>query len=217
MGKQTEALQEQWKTTRREQILDAAAALFAQDGYAQAKMKDVAKAAGVSNGTVYNYFKSKEEVLQALLHRLNETEKREADFAEGKALGSFRGFFGAYIAHRMQLMAENESLFQAVLPELMRQPALKESYRQEVLTPSFAMAEAFLEGMIEAGQLRDVDSALAARVMASQLLGLLMLRMLGDQILEEADDTLPALVTQVLCDGLLAHPTRAQPQGEDDE
>src|SRR5437870_202941 len=51
---------------KREQILDAAAAVFAGKGFFGARVSDIAARAGVADGTIYLYFKSKEEVLAAL-------------------------------------------------------------------------------------------------------------------------------------------------------
>jgi TetR/AcrR family transcriptional regulator, fatty acid metabolism regulator protein len=48
---------------KRERILRAAIDVFAQSGYFNAKVSDVARAAGVADGTIYLYFKSKEELL----------------------------------------------------------------------------------------------------------------------------------------------------------
>lgn len=197
------SLQEQWKEARREQILDAAGRVFAEQGYHSAKMKDVATEAGVSNGTVYNYFKSKEEVLQALLHRLNQTEQRADAFEEGLELNGFRDFYQAYSQHRLDFLEEHQDLFRALLPELLRQTSLQEVYQEEVLAPSFTMAEQFLSSMMEMGQMRKFDPVLGARLMASQVLGLLVLRLLGDPVLTQKHDNLGELLALFLCDGIL--------------
>mgnify|MGYP002632209629 CR=1 FL=1 len=52
---------------RKHQILDAALHVFAQDSYHGASMSAVAKRAKVSKGLIYNYFKSKEEILVSLV------------------------------------------------------------------------------------------------------------------------------------------------------
>jgi AcrR family transcriptional regulator len=54
---------------RREQLLDAATAVFLDRGLAEATMADVAEAAGVAKGTVYLYFDSKSALLTALRAR----------------------------------------------------------------------------------------------------------------------------------------------------
>jgi len=64
-----QALQEQTRAAYREAILDAAEQVFLKDGFQSAKMVDVAEATGVSVGTLYNYFDSKDAVFLALAER----------------------------------------------------------------------------------------------------------------------------------------------------
>jgi len=54
------------KTQNRETILDAARLVFAQLGFASATVRDIIRATPLASGTFYNYFKSKEQVYQAL-------------------------------------------------------------------------------------------------------------------------------------------------------
>ena len=56
--------------TRRDQILDAASALFAERGYDEVTIEDIAKSAGVARGLVHHYFGGRKEVYLALLERL---------------------------------------------------------------------------------------------------------------------------------------------------
>jgi TetR/AcrR family fatty acid metabolism transcriptional regulator len=65
---------------KREVILRAATEVFAQHGYFQAQVADVARAAGVAAGTVYLYFRSKDDLLVSIFERT----MREA-IAEGRA------------------------------------------------------------------------------------------------------------------------------------
>jgi AcrR family transcriptional regulator len=63
--------------TRAQRILDAAAQLFGQRHYHEVRVEDVATKAGVSKGTVYQYFKDKEDLYVALiLHGLNRLYQR---------------------------------------------------------------------------------------------------------------------------------------------
>lgn len=56
-------------TDKREAILRAATRVFARNGYFNSKVADIASAAGVADGTVYLYFKSKEEILHSIFDR----------------------------------------------------------------------------------------------------------------------------------------------------
>jgi len=54
---------------KREAILRAATRVFARSGYFNSKVADIAREAGVADGTVYLYFKSKEEILRSVFER----------------------------------------------------------------------------------------------------------------------------------------------------
>lgn len=54
---------------KREAILRAAIAVFAHNGYFNSKVADIAREAGVADGTVYLYFKSKEDILHSIFDR----------------------------------------------------------------------------------------------------------------------------------------------------
>jgi TetR/AcrR family transcriptional regulator, fatty acid metabolism regulator protein len=54
---------------KHEAILRAAITVFARNGYFNSKVADIARAAGVADGTVYLYFKSKEEILHCIFDR----------------------------------------------------------------------------------------------------------------------------------------------------
>jgi AcrR family transcriptional regulator len=57
-------------TARRQQILDGAAGVFAEKGFARATTKEIAQSADVSEGTIYNYFDSKADLLIGLMGRV---------------------------------------------------------------------------------------------------------------------------------------------------
>ncbi len=68
---------------KRERILRAAIDVFAESGYFNAKVSDIAKAAGVADGTIYLYFDGKEELLTTIFreHTRNYLQSLERDLA----------------------------------------------------------------------------------------------------------------------------------------
>ncbi len=68
-------------TDKRQAILRAAIQVFAHNGYFSSKVADIAREAGVADGTVYLYFKSKEEILHSIFDR-----SMEEGIAEGRKL-----------------------------------------------------------------------------------------------------------------------------------
>jgi len=71
---------------KRESILRAATRVFARNGYFNSKVADIARAAGVADGTVYLYFKSKEEIL----HSIFDQNMAEALAADRKLIDKLR-------------------------------------------------------------------------------------------------------------------------------
>ena len=92
MPQLNQSFQEQVAALRKAQILDAATRVFAQRGFHRTTIRDVAKAAGVADGTIYNYFENKTGLLLGILNRLNETERRPQDLAQA-ADTDIRQFF----------------------------------------------------------------------------------------------------------------------------
>jgi TetR/AcrR family fatty acid metabolism transcriptional regulator len=73
---------------RKSQILEAAAAVFSQTGFSAARMEDIAQEAGLSKGTLYLYFKSKDELKTELMRRyfsVDAKELRALETAQGTA------------------------------------------------------------------------------------------------------------------------------------
>lgn len=104
---------EQTKAQNRQIILEAARKVFAELGYGAATVRDIIRATPLASGTFYNYFKSKEEVFQAIQDesalrirpRLHE-ERAKAKTIEEFISGSFRTFF--------EYVATDEDEFEAI-------------------------------------------------------------------------------------------------------
>jgi AcrR family transcriptional regulator len=194
-------IQELLITARRNQILDAATTVFAEKGFHRATIKDIARAAGIADGTIYTYFSSKTEVLLGILNRLNESTEREMQFALGSEQ-DVRAFFKAYVRQRISLIWPNAEVFRAVLPEMLVNAELRDLYYQQVLVPTFRVAEHYFLAQMEEGQLRNVDVPLAVRAIAGTVFGLLMTQLLGDELIAARWEELPEVLTTLMFDGL---------------
>jgi AcrR family transcriptional regulator len=194
------SIQEQLNLMRRSQILDAATKVFAEKGFHRATIKDIAAAAGIADGTIYNYFANKNALLIGILNRLNQTEQREAHFAQAE---DFRTFFAAYVGQRLEILFPGADVFKALLPELLTNTELRELYNSQIIGPSIAIAEQFFQSRIDRGEMRPVDVALAVRTLVSVFLGLLLLDLLNDEVTVARWRELPDTIAQIILDGLL--------------
>lgn len=143
------------------EILDQAAALFAQRGFRGTSLQDIADTLDVSRAALYHYFSSKEDLLAQLVHgitrsiadRLFEIRRSDLD-PPAKVAAGFRE-----IAHRAAVSPARFVLLDRVDGEL-PEALVKEhvAARREVVEHFTAMVR---EG-VEAGRFRSLDPALAA-------------------------------------------------------
>lgn len=186
---------------RREQILEAATRIFAEKGFRRATTREVAREAGVSEGTIYNYFEGKDALLMAILERLNETERRAEDFEEGMAT-DFRGFLEEYLRRRVSLIWENREVFRVVLSEILVNTELRELYLRRVVEPTMRIAEENFRSRMEQGEVRRTDVPLATRSVAGAVLGVLVLGLLGDEEIGSRPEEVPDVLAGLLIHGL---------------
>jgi AcrR family transcriptional regulator len=186
---------------RREQIVEAATRVFAEKGFRRATTREVAREAGISEGTIYNYFEDKDALLMAILDKLNETERRAEDFEEGMAT-DFRGFLRGYLRRRMSLIWENRDVFRVVLSEMLVNAELRNLYLRRVVEPAMRIAEENFRSRMEQGEVRETDAPLAMRSVAGAVLGVLVLGLLGDEEVGSRPDEIPDVLAGLLVHGL---------------
>jgi AcrR family transcriptional regulator len=106
----------------RQQILAAARELFVQTGYAGTSIKDITERVGVTKGSVYYHFSSKEEILHALVSPL--IEALEAFTADVTAAG---GLDGDLVGRLVDLVHEHAGVLSSVFgdPSTVRSLAVR--------------------------------------------------------------------------------------------
>jgi AcrR family transcriptional regulator len=193
---------------RKEQILDGAARVFAEKGFARATTREIAEAADVSEGTIYNYFDSKEELLIGIMGRVGEKQLRvmqiTPDLLEQGLQKDLRSFYKEALRARQDFVARNRAMLQAVVSEMLINRDFAERYRRQLLTPGMDVFDRHIQARVERGQIRAVDVPLVSRFFSAMNFGLLGLLLIGDPVIEskwESDDLVEELVAFVF-DGL---------------
>jgi len=193
----------QLTAARRAQILDAATRVFAEKGFHGATVRDVAKAAGIADGTIYIYFKSKTDLMLGILDRMNQTEVRDLDLGQAMAGGDFEGFMRAYIHQRFEVFnAMGFDVFRVILSEVLVNAELRAQYHAQVIGPTYDIAEAHFARWREQGGVKGDEVQLLLRCLSGLVMGVLMLRMMGDPTLEQGWAKMPDVVTDFMLYGL---------------
>jgi AcrR family transcriptional regulator len=186
---------------RRSAILEAAARLFAERGFHRTTTRDIAEAADVSEGTLYNYFENKDELLMGIMAQLEETQQVATRMA-GSFPSDAREFLEFLLHYRKEIMDKNGSMLQSVLSEILVNPELRQRYYQELLVPSISIMQSDLCARIERGQIRKVDASMVARFLIGLTTGLFVLQVLGDPQISFYWDDLSETITSIIFDGL---------------
>lgn len=162
------------KDARPQELLDAALELFVEKGFAATRSEEVAARAGVSKGTLYLYYESKEELLKAVIRdRLSEEIRAGADEAarhDGPCGPLLRNLLARWWLHVLDSPASG--VFKLVITEARTFPDIAEFYRVEVIERGHAAVGAIVQRGIDRGEFHPVD---VIGVVQSLLLPMVML------------------------------------------
>jgi len=147
------------KEARPQELLDAALALFVEKGFAHARAEEVAARAGVSKGTLYLYYPSKDELFKAVIsHYLS------ARIAEGAALiatydGDATGLLRDLLTTWWTQLYDSPAagVFKLVITEVRHFPEIADHYLREVVEPAHALLGDIVRRGIARGEFRPVD------------------------------------------------------------
>lgn len=196
-----DSLQDQLIATKKTYILSAAAHLFAEKGFHATTVKDIARTAGVADGTIYNYFENKPALLLSLFDQMTDTLSHVYP-VELSAL-DLRSFLKMYVQRPLQAFEANDfELFKVLMSEIMTNRELGERFSTQLLSPMILGAEQFTEMWATRNGVTFERSDLTMRVISSLIIGLLVQRVLGDAVLTEAWDDLPDTLADLLLNGI---------------
>ena len=150
---------------KRERILTAAERIFARHGFFAAKVADVAKEAGVADGTIYLYFKSKDDLLISVFERRMQqllAALRAAVASKTKPRDQLRAFVKTYL----QLVHDEPTASEVLTIELRQSSKFMKEYDNVELADFLRM----LAGVVTANGL---DSAVPAHMAARMIFGIL--------------------------------------------
>jgi AcrR family transcriptional regulator len=148
--------------SKRRQILDGARAVFLDLGFDGASMGEIARAAGVSKGTLYVYFVDKNALFAAIVEEeILEHGRQVFEFAaELDIEAKLRGFARAHI--QMLCRPRAASAVRTVMAIAERMPELGRSYYERVILRTNGRLATYLEQHVASGELRIDDCAFAA-------------------------------------------------------
>jgi AcrR family transcriptional regulator len=195
-------IHDQLAAARRARILDAAAHIFAEKGFHPATIRDVARHAGIADGTIYNYFENKTALLLGVFERMRETvggEPAKVDLTGLDLRGVLRLYFAAPL---MALRVDNFALFRGVASEMMVNAELRELFYARVLGPMLTVGEALLASLSSHHTISPDAVPLTTRALSGMIFGVILERIMGDPVLESEWERLPDVLADLVIRGI---------------
>jgi AcrR family transcriptional regulator len=198
----TPTLNEKTNALRRQHILDAAADVFSERGYNRASIRDIATAAGVADGTIYNVFENKDALLMALLDQLA-VAPAESAISPNLLQSDPASLLKQLLEQRLKAYTPlTMAILRVVLSQALIDPAIRKRFFEIFLAPALKGLEPLVGPVFDEGQ----DSAnrvmTTPRLVLASIIGLNVLLLLDDEQKETAPSSFVEPLTDMLWHGL---------------
>jgi AcrR family transcriptional regulator len=153
--------------------LEAAAAVFARKGYHQATIREIAELADVADGTIYNYYTDKQDLLVGIAQHViaHSTSSVLAEYQDQDA----EEYLKSILADRLGFARSQFDFTRALLSQVWTDGKFRSQYFEQVIAPLFGHIESYLLSRIAAGTIRPVNSPVVVRALAGAFLMFVML------------------------------------------
>jgi AcrR family transcriptional regulator len=145
------------KAERPGEILEAAFAEFARNGYAATSLDQIAERAGVTKGTIYVYFENKEHLFISMVHEVMkpslETVHQMFERHEGSTADLLRAQFN-FIYKQIVEDERRREVLRMLIAEAPRFPALADRYYEEILRPCLDLLKQAIQRGMDRGEIR---------------------------------------------------------------
>ena len=152
-------LRQRRKEARPQELLDAALALFVEKGFAATRSEEVAARAGVSKGTLYLYYPSKEELLKAVIRQQLSNEIAAGALEAERYVGPTSTLLVDSLSRWWQRVFDSPAsgVFKLVVTEVRGFPEIAEFYVKEVIEPGERLIGSIVQRGIDRGEFRPLD------------------------------------------------------------
>jgi AcrR family transcriptional regulator len=196
---------EEYAEARREQILEAALSVFASGGFAETTMDAVATAVGVSKACLYNYFPTKEALLQELVQRARLLPELPQLLASIRELPPRQGI-PRLVGEIWPRLRERRELARVLVREVQSFPERARVYSERVRLPAYRSLAGYLEASMARGELARRDPIATAQCLFGMLWSFLLSQeLMGErELLPLSDEQVVGVVSQLFLHGALA-------------
>lgn len=190
-----------------DRILNAAQCLFARQGFERTTTRELARMAGVAEGTLFRHFDSKKAILVAVATR-GWVELLTDLLTELSGMGSYRAI-AQLMRRRMLNLGPNADLMRVCFLEAQFHPDLRDRIQAEVITKMMDVAEAFVQTAMDQGIYRPLNPRVVAEVFLGMftIAGFSQATLLEPDASPQARQEMAETLADIFLRGVLADPS----------
>jgi AcrR family transcriptional regulator len=205
-------------TDKQKKIIEAAIEIFAEKGYAAASTNEIAKKAGVAEGTIFRHYKTKKDLLLSIV--APSMARLIAPFVikdiykvlDGK-YEKMEDFLHAMLKNRREFLKNNIAIFRILIQEIPFHTELKEQFMEHIAKKIYARFEQIVIHYQEKGEIINIPPLSVIRFVISVFLGFLLARYLVFPDIEWDDEAEDERTIQLIMHGLSSR--NAEEKGAD--
>ncbi|PLS03090.1 TetR/AcrR family transcriptional regulator [Neobacillus cucumis] len=168
-------------TEKQGKILLAAIESFSEKGYASTSTSEIAKKAGVAEGTIFRHYKTKKDLLMAIVTPIMAKVigpyiVNDFDKVLNQQYDRIEDFLRAAIDNRRNVIKKLLPVVKIMLQEIPFQPELREQFIDLIAKNLFGRVSNIIEDYQKKGQIIDIPPASVARLMITSVMGYLFSR-----------------------------------------
>lgn len=170
-------------TPKQISILEAAIEIFSDKGFSAASTSEIAQKAGVAEGTIFRYYKTKKDLLLSIVgptmsRMIAPFVMRNFNGVLDMPFESYEAFLRAFIVNRLDFARKNFKIIRILVQEIPFQPALREQFAENVLAQVLERVTAITEHFKAEGEVIDAPTPAIIRFTVSSVIGYLLARLL---------------------------------------
>lgn len=169
-------------TPKQIEILKAAIELISEKGYYNTSTSEIAKRAGVAEGTIFRHYSTKKDLLVAIVTPVISDfsapffAKQFVDQVFREEYANFEDLLYAFIKNRFEFAQSNVPLIKILLQELAFHPEIQAAYKEQFTDKVYPAINQAIDFYKQKGELRDLPNETIIRTMVPTILGFMMTR-----------------------------------------
>ncbi|MDF2037130.1 TetR/AcrR family transcriptional regulator [Cytobacillus oceanisediminis] len=175
--------EEERLTEKQKKIIMAAIESFSEKGFAATSTSEIAKKAGVAEGTIFRHYKTKKDLLMGIVSPM--MAKLIAPFVIkdlykviDHKYERYEDFLRAMMENRIEFLKNNASLIKILIQEIPFHPELKEQFKEHIAMKVFERFAGLVEYYQRKGQIIEIPAYSAVRMTFTSIFGYLIARYL---------------------------------------